>query len=87
MFASWIPEITELAAQRSKYGGTYNKDPRKRYTPTIQNQTNKQKNPPPNLKKIYQKNKKTNMQLYRLFLSNSKKYILKKSHQFSIKKN
>ncbi|KAL9898962.1 calcium-activated potassium channel slo isoform 32-T34 [Glossina fuscipes fuscipes] len=31
VFASWIPEITELAAQRSKYGGTYNKDPRKRH--------------------------------------------------------
>lgn len=32
VFASWIPEITELAAQRSKYGGKYNKDVRKRYT-------------------------------------------------------
>lgn len=32
MFASWIPEITELAAQRNKYGGKYNKDVRKRYT-------------------------------------------------------
>ncbi|XP_032592744.1 calcium-activated potassium channel slowpoke isoform X25 [Drosophila grimshawi] len=31
VFASWIPEITELAAQRSKYGGTYSKDPRKRH--------------------------------------------------------
>jgi hypothetical protein len=32
VFASWIPEITELAAQRNKYGGKYNKDVRKRYT-------------------------------------------------------
>ncbi|XP_022209743.1 calcium-activated potassium channel slowpoke isoform X28 [Drosophila obscura] len=31
VFASWIPEITELAAQRSKYGGQYSKDPRKRH--------------------------------------------------------
>ncbi|KAL7018335.1 hypothetical protein ACKWTF_010719 [Chironomus riparius] len=31
VFASWIPEITELAAQRSKYGGKYNKDVRKRH--------------------------------------------------------
>ncbi|XP_055677171.1 calcium-activated potassium channel slowpoke isoform X5 [Lutzomyia longipalpis] len=31
VFASWIPEITELAAQRNKYGGTYNKDIRKRH--------------------------------------------------------
>ncbi|XP_034488354.1 calcium-activated potassium channel slowpoke isoform X19 [Drosophila innubila] len=31
VFASWIPEITELAAQRSKYGGAYSKDPRKRH--------------------------------------------------------
>jgi len=35
VFASWIPEITELAAQRSKYGGAYSKDPRKRYTNTL----------------------------------------------------
>lgn len=32
MFASWIPEITELAAQRNKYGGKYTKDVRRRYT-------------------------------------------------------
>ncbi|XP_063705811.1 calcium-activated potassium channel slowpoke isoform X2 [Culicoides brevitarsis] len=31
VFASWIPEITELAAQRNKYGGKYNKDLRKRH--------------------------------------------------------
>ncbi|XP_055321919.1 calcium-activated potassium channel slowpoke isoform X16 [Sitodiplosis mosellana] len=31
VFASWIPEITELAAQRSKYGGTYSKDVRRRH--------------------------------------------------------
>ncbi|XP_055381091.1 calcium-activated potassium channel slowpoke isoform X7 [Condylostylus longicornis] len=31
VFASWIPEITELAAQRSKYGGSYTKDIRKRH--------------------------------------------------------
>ncbi|KAL5284917.1 KCNMA1 family protein [Megaselia abdita] len=31
VFASWIPEITELAAQRCKYGGSYHKDPRKRH--------------------------------------------------------
>ncbi|CAG9559902.1 unnamed protein product [Danaus chrysippus] len=30
VFASWIPEITELAAQRNKYGGRYNKDVRRR---------------------------------------------------------
>lgn len=30
MFASWIPEITELAANRSKYGGQYQRE-RKRY--------------------------------------------------------
>uniref|UniRef100_A0A182W2Z9 BK channel n=1 Tax=Anopheles minimus TaxID=112268 RepID=A0A182W2Z9_9DIPT len=32
VFASWIPEITELAAQRNKYGGKYTKDVRRRYT-------------------------------------------------------
>ncbi|XP_013164693.1 PREDICTED: calcium-activated potassium channel slowpoke isoform X3 [Papilio xuthus] len=31
VFASWIPEITELAAQRNKYGGRYNKDVRRRH--------------------------------------------------------
>uniref|UniRef100_A0A1B0D8E3 Uncharacterized protein n=1 Tax=Phlebotomus papatasi TaxID=29031 RepID=A0A1B0D8E3_PHLPP len=31
VFASWIPEITELAAQRNKYGGTYSKDIRRRH--------------------------------------------------------
>lgn len=31
VFASWIPEITELAANRSKYGGKYSKDVRRRY--------------------------------------------------------
>lgn len=40
VFASWIPEITELAAQRNKYGGKYNKDVRKRYTPGIMYQIN-----------------------------------------------
>lgn len=49
VFASWIPEITELAAQRSKYGGTYSKDVRRRYTPKPINETHrkplKSKNP------------------------------------------
>ncbi|XP_021693176.1 calcium-activated potassium channel slowpoke isoform X29 [Aedes aegypti] len=31
VFASWIPEITELAAQRNKYGGKYTKDVRRRH--------------------------------------------------------
>ncbi|XP_065083156.1 calcium-activated potassium channel slowpoke isoform X9 [Ochlerotatus camptorhynchus] len=31
VFASWIPEITELAAQRNKYGGKYTKDARRRH--------------------------------------------------------
>ncbi|CAG9768742.1 unnamed protein product [Ceutorhynchus assimilis] len=31
VFASWIPEITELAANRSKYGGKYSKDIRRRH--------------------------------------------------------
>ncbi|CAG4917846.1 unnamed protein product [Colias eurytheme] len=35
VFASWIPEITELAAQRNKYGGRYNKDVRRSCIPEI----------------------------------------------------
>ncbi|XP_022906949.2 calcium-activated potassium channel slowpoke isoform X2 [Onthophagus taurus] len=31
VFASWIPEITELAANRPKYGGKYSKDVRRRH--------------------------------------------------------
>lgn len=44
VFASWIPEITELAAQRSKYGGTYSKDVRRRYTHHTQRSKKKKKN-------------------------------------------
>ncbi|CAD6241214.1 GSCOCG00009223001-RA-CDS, partial [Cotesia congregata] len=31
VFASWIPEITELAANRCKYGGQYKRERGRRY--------------------------------------------------------